>query len=278
MRRYGLLALFALLCASNAFAQNATSKALVGDALHGEMLLQKSKSGPVKVDGNWLNGFDEPQALKSLAQGADGFPKVRTSNPLDSYDVLAYLMSRNTDLADLMPDADHALIAQPELDEFAVKRLQEQGGIATSEGDARRIFALFQVSPGEDKRLRRVPVRDSKTRDALKPTMKVGYVVFMPLEGLGDAPMEAAIAMSNDMVIRSITIRSPDGSLPTALNQAARRFVGRGARGQYKPLRATGAGKAVRDLAAPLSKAYLLGAEHIYMYEVDEREYFAFDE
>ena len=278
MRRFGLFLLPILLLASAASAERVAAKASVGDALHGEKLLKKNRSGAVKVDGNWFNGFDEPQALKALAQGADGFPKVRTSNPLDHYDVLAYFLSQNTDLAALIPEADHALIAKPELDEFAVQRLKEQAGLTASEGDSRRIFALFQVAPEEEKRLRRVPIRDSKRRDTLKPTMKVGYVVFMPLEGLGDAPLEAAIAVSNDMVIRAITIRNADGSLPKALNQAARRYVGRGARGQYKDLRATGAGKAVRQLAKPLSKAYLLGAEHIYMYEVDEREYFAFDE
>ena len=132
------------------------------------------------MDGNWLNGFDESQALKALAKGSNGFPKVRTSNPLDRYDVLAYLLSKNTDLAALVPEADHALIAKPELDEFAVQRLKEQAGLSTAEGDARQIFALFQVAPDEEKRLRRVSIRDSKRRDALKPKICLLYTSPSP--------------------------------------------------------------------------------------------------
>lgn len=250
---------------------------LVGDVVNGERLYQRASKKPVRVDGNWLNAFGEERALRALGKGADGFPRIKSENRLDLYDVLAYLRSRNTDVADLMPAADHVLIAEPELDKFAKDRLA-QAGVPAKEGDTARIFAFFQRGKGGEEGLRRVDIDNSKARDALKPKTKVGYIVFVPLKGLGDGDLEAAIAVSPDIRIEGVVIRDEKGELPKDLNRAARRFAGQGGRGKYDALRAAGAGKAIRELAKPLSAAFLRGMEHVYMYEVDEREYFAFDE
>lgn len=141
------------------------------------------------------------------------------------------------------------------------------------------MFALFQVESDDDASdLTRVVEKDFKRRDVLKPDKKVGYVVFMPLKGLRDGGYEAAIALSPDIEIVAVEVRAPDGTAPDDLNQAAKRFVGRGGRAKYQPLKAPGAGKAMRDLEKPLSDAFLLAAERVYMYEIKERDYFAFDE
>lgn len=253
---------------------------LIGDPVHGEALYRKATGGDsVKVGGDWLNAFDERQALAALKQGKLGFPRVKSENILDLYDVLAFLQTRNTNITDLIPEADHVLIAEPELDEHAVERLRERGGITPGKDDEkRRIFAFYKLGEGGTKQgLRRVFMKDFKARDALKPKKKVGYVVFLRLKGLRDGKHEAAIAVSPDIVIRDVVIRAPDGSLPADLNRAAKRFIGQGARGKYDPLRPGGAGKAVLELAKPLSEAFLLGMESVYMFEVEEREYFAFD-
>lgn len=251
---------------------------LVGDPANGEKLYKKASKKAVKVDGNWLNTFGEARAVRALAKGSDGFPRVRSDNSLDHYDVLAYLRSRNTDVADLQADADHVLIADPELDEHAAARLKDRAKLDAKQGDARRIFAFFKIGEGGDAGLTRVFMDNHKQRDALKPKKKVGYVVFVPLKGLRGGDLEAAIAVGPDITITGLVIRGPDGETPNDLNQAARRFVGQGGRGKYDPLRAGGAGKALRELAKPLSEAFLLGMEHVYMFEVEEREYFAFDE
>ena len=47
---------------------------------------------------------------------------------------------------------------------------------------------------------------------------------------------------------------------------------------QYAALKAGGAGKAIAELERPLSDAFLLAAEAVYMFEVVERDYFAFDD
>ena len=251
---------------------------LVGDPSNGAKLYKAASKKSVKVDGNWLNAVGEAKALKALERGSDGFPRVKSDNVLDLYDALAYLRSRNTDLADLAPEADHVLISDPELDSNATTRLKERAKISASEGDTHRVFALYRVGRGGDDGLGRVFIDDHKKRDALKPDKKVAYVVFMPLKGVRKGDLEAAITVSPDITITQVVIRGADGELPTDLNQAARRFVGQGGRGKYDALRAGGAGKAIRELAQPLSEAFLLGMEHIYRFEVEERDYFAFDE
>ena len=47
--------------------------------------------------------------------------------------------------------------------------------------------------------------------------------------------------------------------------------------GKYEALKPGGGPKVLAELQDPLSDAYLLAAEAVYMYEVDERDYFAFD-
>jgi hypothetical protein len=122
-----------------------------------------------------------------------------------------------------------------------------------------------------------VTPRETKRRDVLKKDKKQGYAVFVPLGGFKGGGYEAAFAIDKDMKITHVVIRDSKGREPDVLNQAAARFVGKGARGRYDELRAGGAGKAISELQTPLSQAYLLAAEAIYMFEVDERDYFAFD-
>jgi hypothetical protein len=264
------IAFGALLAAGAASAE----RPLIGDPVNGAKLVKKAR-----VDGNWINQYSDKQCLVGLRKGKAGFPKVKSKNLLDRWDALAFLKSRNSELEDLFPDADRALITWGELDEHAEKRLKDQAKLKLGKGDKKRtLFALFKLGEGEVADLRRVKEKDHKQRDTLKPGAKVGYVVFMKLAGVRGGKHELALAVDNDVVIRAVEIRAPDGSLPKDLNQAAARFVGRGARGKYQPLKAGGAGKAVREIQAALSSAYLRAMENVYMYEVRERDYFAFDD
>lgn len=253
----------------------ADDRPLVGDPVNGERLVKEAGLADAKVDGAWLNQFPDEVAVQKLKSGKDGFPKIKGKNILDYYDALAYLRSRNADLRDFVGEADHVLVAAGKLDENATQRLKERAKITANDGTEVRVFALYKLGDGG---LRYVSEKDSKTRDKLKKNTKVGYVVFVPLEGLRKGGYEAAIVVDKDIHVKAIEVRAPDGTAPADLNQAASRFVGKGARGQYDRLKASGAGKGVSELEGPLSEAFLLGMEGVYMYEVAEREYFAFDD
>lgn len=258
----------------------ADGELLIGDPYNGARLFQKAGGGKAaKVDGAWLNRFDDKTALRALQQGQSGFPRVTGDNELNRWDVLAYLRSRNANLRTLAPDASHVLLSSGKLNEHAVERLKDRAGLTVpSDATEGPVFALFQIESDEGAGdLLRVAEKDFKRRDALKPDKKVGYVIFMPLRGLRDGGYEAAIALNRDIEITAVEIRAPDGTAPEDLNQAAKRFVGRGGRAKYQALKAPGAGQALRELEKPLSEAFLLGAERVYMYEVAERDYFAFD-
>lgn len=252
---------------------------LVGDPFHGARLFKKAAGSEVaKVDGAWLNRFDDGTAIKQLATGKNGFPRIKGDNELNRWDVLAYLRGRNADLETLVPGASHALLSSGELDQHAEDRLKDRAGVKAAAGDKDgAVFVLFDLDGDKASDLARVSEKDNKRRDKLKPDQKVGYVVFMPLRGLRGGGHEAAIALNVDMEITAVEVRAPDGTAPDDLNQAAKRFVGRGGRAKYQALKAAGAGKAMRELEKPLSDAFLVGAERIYMFEVKERDYFAFD-
>jgi hypothetical protein len=250
-------------------------RVILGDVVHGQALLTEA-SAQVRVDGAWFNRFSDEQCIQHLARGAEGFPTIDSENVLDRWDVLALYHKKNTSLRDLAGSASHVYLADPKLDANARERLTTRAKLpgALIDGD-RQVFITYKLD--DAKGMTRVTSKDARKRDALKRDKKLGYVVFADLPGLRGGGYEAAIAVDTEVRITSIVIRAKDGSEPDDLNQAAARFVGKGARGKYEELRAGGAGKAVGELTTPLSRAYLIAMESVYMYEVEEKDYFAFD-
>jgi hypothetical protein len=253
----------------------AADRPIIGDTSHGQALLSASGTA-VRVDGAWFNRYSDEQSIQHLARGAEGFATIDSENVLDRWDVLAVYQQKNTALRDMVGSASHAFLADPKLDANARERLTTRAKLpgALVDGD-RRVFVSYKLDGA--KGLTRVTSKDANKRDALKRDKKLGYVVFTDLPGLRGGGYEAAIAVDADVRITSVVIRAKDGSEPDDLNQAAARFVGKGARGKYDELRAGGAGKAVSELTTPLSRAYLIAMEFVYMYEVEEKDYFAFD-
>jgi hypothetical protein len=253
---------------------------VLGDVVHGDALLKEAGASP-RVDGAWINRYADETILKLLESGKDGFPSVDSDNVLDRWDVLAALRARNTDLRDLAPDATHVYVAETKLDENAEKRLRDQARIPDDElVTSRRVFVVFALGDddgGDRKRKQFVTAKDAKKRDRLKRDKKLGYVVFATLPGFRGGRHEVAFAVDKDIKITKVVVRDDKGNATDELNQAAQRFLGKGARGKYEELRAGGAGKAISELSTPLSRAFLGAMESVYMYEVDEREYFAFD-
>lgn len=265
------------LLVSLAIAGAPEDRPLIGDVVNGDRLLKKA-GYDVKIDGAWLNIVSDEQIIGKLASGADDFPRIDSDNVLDRWDVLASLRAKNADLRDLAMEANTVLVMTTKYDENAEKRLSDQAKIKDVDGNERRVFGLFKVE--QDKgapQLTFVGEKDNKKRDKLKKNSKVGYAVFIKLPGFRGGKYEAAFAIDKDMRIQKVEIHGPEGA-PTDLNQAAARFVGKGARGQYAGLKAGGAGKAIGELERPLSDAYLMAAESVYMFEVIERDYFAFDD
>lgn len=254
----------------------ADERPLIGDVVNGDRLLKKA-GADVKIDGAWLNIVSDEVILTKLQKGQDDFPQIDSENLLDRWDVLASLRAKNADLRDLASEANTVLVMNTKYDENASKRLSEQAKLKDPDGE-RRVFGLFKLE--QDKGappLTFVAEKDNKKRDKLKKTTKVGYAVFVKMPNFRGGKYEAAFAIDKDMRISKVEIHGPDGA-PTDLNQAAARFAGKGARGQYAALKAGGAGKAIGELEKPLSDAYLMAAESVYMFEVIERDYFAFDD
>jgi hypothetical protein len=258
----------------------ATDAPLLGDVAHGEELL-KEAGGSVRVDGAWINRYPDETILKLLQSGKDGFPEIESDNVLDQWDVLAVLRARNSDLRDLAPDATHVYVAETKLDDNAQKRLTEQARIPSDSLQTnRRVFVVYAIKDDDgvtSDRRQFVTAKEPRKRDKLKRDKKLGYVVFATLPGFRDGKHEVAFAIDKDIRITRAIVRDARGDAPDDLNQAAQRFLGKGARGKYEELKAGGAGKAVGELSTPLSRAFLQAAEAVYMFEVDERDYFAFD-
>ncbi|HEY1098026.1 MAG TPA: hypothetical protein VGF99_03820, partial [Myxococcota bacterium] len=233
---------FSLLLASTSFA---AERPLIGDTAHGEALV-KAAGGSVKVDGAWLNAASDATLIKQIANGKNGFPDLDSDNPLDHWDVLAAYRAKNTDLRDLAPSATHVYIAETVLDENAQDRLKNQAKIAGGAIVAeRRVFVTYDLNgdkKGVDGNFEFVGHKDTRKRDQLKRDKKLGYVVFVPMPGFRGGAWELAVAFDKDIKITGAEIRGPGGESQAELNQAAQRFLGKGARGKYDAIKAGGAG------------------------------------
>ncbi len=269
--------IFALVLAP---ALAAAERPLIGDVDHGDKLIAAAKA-TVVVDGAWLNRFADDVLIKQIDSGKNGFPELDTDNVLDHWDVLAAYRARNTDLRDLAPAATHIYVAETVLDDNAQARLKDQGKVAAGKVTAeRRVFVTYDLNgdgKGVDGNYEFVTRKETRRRDILKRDKKLGYVVFVPLTGFRSGTWELAVGFDKDIKITGAEIRGPKGESLSELNQAAQRFLGKGARGKYDAIKAGGAGKAIGELSGPLSDAFLIAAESAYMFEVDERDYFAFD-
>ena len=256
-----------------------------GDARHGQKLFNEINQkcagtcgeliqDDALANGNVVSVKSKKDLIRKLQGDISGSDKIENApSLLDMIDLVTHLRNHNTNLEDFGLKANRAFHGTGTLNEYARERLEKEGGVLPPKGEATyRIVAFYQVPDAKGK-FKIVP--DSLTqRDVLEPNLIVGFAVFMPLEDFKGGGYEVAIGVDKDIRIKNIFIRAPDGKKPAGLNRAARRFIGKGRRGKYSPLRAGGAGDA-RKLAKPLTKAFLLGMEAVYMYEQSERERFA---
>jgi hypothetical protein len=276
--------LFSLLNAGPSFAKD--KQVRFGDVRNGEKLFKqitekcRNTCGDIMKQDALSNGnrisVKSNKGLIRMIQGDIGSSDVieKTPSLLEMIDIVTYLRAHNTDLSDLGIKANRAFHGTGTLDEFARERLEKEGGVLPPKGEEAsfKIVAFYSI-PNVTGALKVVPDNLSQ-RDVLEPNLVTGFAVFMPLEKFKGGGYEVAIGVDQDIRIKNIFIRAPDGSLPASLNRAARRFIGKGLRGKYSPLRSGGAGD-VRLLQKPLTKAFLLGMEAVYMYEQSERERFA---
>ncbi|MCP4500352.1 MAG: hypothetical protein GY822_10370 [Deltaproteobacteria bacterium] len=264
---------------SFAASQNIVEAPAIGDVENGARLWKKSSKKSVKINGNWANKYSDGQMKRALTLGKGGFPKLKSANALDVYDVVALVRAKNSNLDLLVPDASHVLLGKGVLDEYALERLTEAKVETSKKDKKRRVFALFNLKDRANYRsMKRVKTKHSKMRDKLTPKKGVAFAVFLPLKGFRDGSYEVGFVVDRDIKILQVIVRNSAGDVPDDLNRAASRFKGRSARGKYKALKLPGKGKAIRELQKPLSDAFLRGMESVYMYEVEEREHFEFFE
>jgi hypothetical protein len=235
----------------------------------GDVMKQDSLS-----NGNRISIKSNKGLIRLIQDGIASSDNVdKTPSLLDMIDLVTHLRANNTNLSDFGLTANRAFHGTGTLDEFARERLEKEGGVLPPKGEASfRIVAFYSV-PDANGPLKVVPDNLSQ-RDVLEPNLITGFAVFMPLDNFKGGGYEVAIGVDQNIRIKNIFIRAPDGSAPASLNRAARRFIGKGRRGKYSKLRSGGAGDAKR-LEKPLTKAFLLGMEAVYMYEQSERERFA---
>jgi mono/diheme cytochrome c family protein len=263
-------------------------EALIGDIENGAKLFEnrcgtchgarsETKKGGSLYDSTRLGGWKDKQ-LVGLMQGQrtkkKRHPAIKPElSLLQSWDVAAYLRSRTTDLSPMKGEANWVFRGKGEMDEFAVERVEKALGRKLADDENKsRVFAFYKI--GKKEGLRLVP-NNARARERLKPKKMRGFAVFQPLKGFKNGDHEVGIAVNKDIQITHVVIRAPDGTFPEDLNRDAGRFVGKGGRAFRETLRAAGAGRHVRSLTKPLTDAFIIGMEAVYMYEKEERDRFS---
>lgn len=264
--------------------QAQAERVLDGDPVHGALLFQKncaSCHGEAGVgakakalnSGAIINAQDERALLEMLTgDGPEGLHDglKRGLARLDAWDVIGYLRSRVVMLPELFPKANHFIVKTYSIDKNAKNRIKRSTGrlIDDKSGQA-AVFTLFRRGSGAGLTL--VP-QNPRLLDGLKRKMKQGYVVFLPFRG-----KELALALgAKQYHIVALRVMDSNGHEDKDLNKLLSRFTGKGDRrlsGKPKArLKAGGGGRMVKALEKELTATYVLAAELITAYEVEERD------
>lgn len=280
-------ALSALLLAPGlmlATAASATDAPRLGDAANGAAIWKAScaschdsrgnaAKAPSLFDSDRFNAGSAPRWVKMLTRGQRGHKSMGRGATLNAWDALSYVADRNTAIADLKVPGDALFVGKGTFDEYAIERVEEAIKRKLTDGEkVRRVFAFYELG-GEG--MKRIP-NNPQAREVLLPEKQRGFAVVVPLQGFRDGVWEATFVVDKDIRIVDVVVRDQNGDAPRDVNRAARRFIGKGGRGKYAKLRPAGADRVAKRLAKPLTDAFLLGMEAVYMFERDEKERFEF--
>ncbi len=249
----------------------------LGDLTNGKALIKAHCGGCDRVkmhDPMALAGIGEAAVRQGLARGKGVGPLVgwdgRKLQELEAWDVICYLRRYSISLADLMPSATHYSIEDGVPNQWGRERLFRKAKVFKSEPDEKQVTGKVIVLWDDEKTsgLHNV-TGDTSIIGGFERKQKKAFVLLRTITQ-GKKTVHVGLALDQE-TLKVIAARAvyADGSAPnSALRGVRSGCLGKGRRDNYRRFSCGRTGR----LARPLWKAYIIGAEQIYAYEIVVRE------
>lgn len=252
---------------------------LAGDPVHGEKLFEKhcksryKKTGLGLFTSDELNLLTDQELYDRVSKGSCVTEEQKAKfdgsklSFLEVWDMVGFMRSLVVGLDELFPEASRYYAKVYTIDKHGQKRIKEAHKALKKNERSASVYAFFEF-PGEEGNLTAVP-DDPQQVAKLERDKKLGYAVFLPMDGAGFSG-EVAVAMDADGVIRKLMVH-PDAKGADAIIPLLPRFEGMGKKGQLSPFEVSG-GKKLRELADALFPVYIRAMETVTMFDREENE------
>jgi mono/diheme cytochrome c family protein len=306
------LGLLGVLGLATAQEQELTPAApLVGDVANGTRLFRMNCSvchgfdgsgqGPARAtlrqppadqrDGSLMNARDDRMLFEVIQNGcakrgcSRAMPAFGSAlDDLETWDLVAYLRSLHLPLAFFFPRLDQYVVktyaigtlGNEDFQKGQRERLQEFAGkLDPKQGLPQTVFTLFRedrhrVSP------ELVP-QEPRRLALLKKDNKLGYVLFLSLDGPRGGKVPVGLALDRNYTIVKLVTTLVDPGLAGEFNKRLEKYVGMGQRGDKPAFSTVNPKDKVKDKVAQhfdkeITRLYAIAVEAANCFELEERD------
>jgi len=247
-----------------------------GDLPNGTKLVAshcKSCKPEVLFDPIRLNDVGESKVIKALGRGQGLGPLEgwdgRRLTALEAWDVLTYIRSRSITLRDLIPGVTHFAAFEQEPNEYARQRLYKQAKVFKSSpkpDEVKGKVILTWTDPNSSGPVRNVTGNRVAYEDLAKE-YRSGWIVLRQVEeGKRQVFLGLAVDLKDTKITAAKAVPADGKKGSAAMRAVTRGCKNKGRRDNYRRFRCNGTGR----LANPIFKAFIVAAEQIYAFELEE--------
>jgi hypothetical protein len=232
-----------------------------------------------------MNARDNQLVFRAIQTGCRGFGCAgampafsKEIDKLSTWDLVAYLRTLHMPLAAFFPQVDQYLvkryticqIGDREFKEGQKERLQKVLKKMPPAGDlSQTVFTLFRAN-----RRRSSPElvsQEPRELAKLNKGNKIGYVLFMTLQGPRKREVPVGLGLDTDYGITKLVATVDDPGLAGEYNRRLEKYIGMGKRGRLPDFNISN-DKVGRIFDRAVTRIYMLAVEAANAYELEERE------
>jgi mono/diheme cytochrome c family protein len=236
------------------------------------------------IDGSLMTARDNKMVYRTIQLGCKGagckgaMPAFGDElNKLDTWDLVAYLRSLHMPLAAFFKEVDQYLVKRysigkvgnRDFKEGQMERLKKVLKKVQPDELSQTVFTLFRSH-----RRRQSPElvsQEPRELAKLRKDNKIGYVLFMELEGPRGRKVPVGVALDINYSIIKLVASLTEPSLAGEYNRRLEKYVGLGKRGDLPNFKVS-RDKLGKIFDKAVTRVYMIAVEAANAYELEERE------
>ena len=226
-------------------------------------------------DGLLIDTIKGGCAVRGCSKAMPGFGAELSS--LSIWDLVAYLRSLHVPLVSFFPKVGLYVVKQYHVGQVGnadfkdgqLERLKKYAGKVAPAELTQTVFTLFSAD-GQLSTPKLVP-QEPRQLARLKKDKKIGYVLFMELNGPRNRKVPVGLALDRNFSIVKLVTTLVDPGLSGEYNRRFELYKGLGKRGDA-PKFDTGRDKISKLFDKAVVRTYVLAVESVNAYELEEKE------